>query len=588
MSMSTPSTSNNDTNLSQPPAYCVARVSSSFGDRSGLSLLCCLPDGLLRQAVLPFLKVEELVQLDSATFICVPAQRARLLLELAGTVLDETRDQLEFKLTSASLAWLLRRRVGVRQASVHGDCDMCVQIVGVEVARVVLAHFESLVLRVVGTVGKLLRHCKNLRCLRMYAGSGHNVEETCRNALEAVAVHCTGLQTLSVSRAPVSFASILRVAQGCPGLTVLQLHGADCTITEAQMTALSQHCAGLTELGLPTGATFSAASVAIIANFLALQKLHVSSCMDVTDEWVTAFSQRCTDLREFRADARDTRRSLIDVAMRALALNCPELRVVDLCGNYSITDQGITYISQHCPNLEWLDVSWCYLVSDVSMVAIAQRCKCLRTVYLGSNDGVTDASINALSLHCPSLDTLRFNNKSRGVTESALVTLAQRLPGLQELQIHYFPATTDALILAVAQNCAGMKSLTLDGCGAVTEASIELLLQNCRALGSLWITGLLPMGQLTVNVSEEWARALPQAHPQLSKYFVGRYARWWSAPSFVVVDPEEYLDDDDDDDEDYDDDSDEMEEEEEDEDEVMWEDQDEDENMQEQDDDDDL
>jgi hypothetical protein len=30
-------------------------------DRAGLSLLCALPDGLLRQAVLPFLEVQEIV-----------------------------------------------------------------------------------------------------------------------------------------------------------------------------------------------------------------------------------------------------------------------------------------------------------------------------------------------------------------------------------------------------------------------------------------------------------------------------------------------------------------------------------------------
>jgi hypothetical protein len=58
-------------------------------------------------------------------------------------------------------------------------------------------------------------------------------------------------------------------------------------------------------------------------------------------------------------------------------------------------------------------------------------------VYLGRNGVVTDASINVLSDHCRSLDTL-YLNMSTGVTvtESALVTLVQRLPGLTELLVY--------------------------------------------------------------------------------------------------------------------------------------------------------
>mmetsp|Transcript_26339 Transcript_26339/g.58317 ORF Transcript_26339/g.58317 Transcript_26339/m.58317 type:complete len:145 (-) Transcript_26339:66-500(-) len=79
----------------------------------------------------------------------------------------------------------------------------------------------------------------------------------------------------------------------------------------------------------------------------------------------------------------------------------------------------------------------------------------------------------------------------------------------------------------------------LDGCGAVTEASMDLLVHNCRDLGSLRVTGILePKGQLTIGVSEEWARALPQACPQLRYFLVGRYS--WGSGAFKVKDVDDY------------------------------------------------
>ncbi|KAJ1411210.1 hypothetical protein B484DRAFT_455657 [Ochromonadaceae sp. CCMP2298] len=560
MSMSTPSRSNNNTSLSLFRADSAVRGSSASGDRAGLSLLCCLPDGLLRQKLLPFLKVEELVQLDSATCICVPAQRARLLSELAGTVLGVVGGAGSFHLHSASLGWLLRRRVGVRSAAfsdVYGDSAIgrCVENFGVEIARVVLDPLEYLEVFSTGAIfDKMLQHCKNLRSFEHRGGPWpERGEESCRSALAAVAKHCTGLQSLVVNNPPVSLAVVMEVAQSNPGLTVLNMTCATCTITEAEMVALSQQCRGLTEVGFPLDTTFAAASAAIVAqNWPCMQKLDLTFCYNVTDEWVAAFSQHCRGLREFHGY------NFVGsgAAIKALARNCPELRVVDVQMALGVSDEGVAELSR-CAGLESLNIRWCFGVTDVSIVAIAQHCRGLHKVYLGRNDGVTDASLHALSLHCRTLDTLHLH-KSKGVTEGALVTLAQRLPGLTDLTVYHFPATTDALILAVAQNCAGMKSLTLDGCGAVTEASIDLLVQNCRALESLRVTGLLePQGQLTIDVSEEWARALPQACSQLLRYFlIGRYSWRYGPFKVTAADDRRYADDDPSDhsDEDWDDD----------------------------------
>ncbi|KAJ1416555.1 hypothetical protein B484DRAFT_454249 [Ochromonadaceae sp. CCMP2298] len=251
----------------------------SASDRAGLSLLCCLPDGLLRQAVLPFLKVEEIVQLDSATCICVPVDRARLLSELAGTVLDGGCSTGAFNLHRASMAWLLRRRVAVRSATIDKCCsnagiDSCVERFGAEAVSVVLAPLESLDVLRGEIIEKILRHCKNLRSFQHYGAGGEEAgeeagEESCRSALAAMAEYCTGLHTLVVyftryfNNPPFFIESVMEVAQSNPGLTVLDMRMSTCNITEAQMVALWQQCRGLTEVGFPRETTFAAASASL-------------------------------------------------------------------------------------------------------------------------------------------------------------------------------------------------------------------------------------------------------------------------------------------------------------------------------------
>jgi hypothetical protein len=127
-------------------------------------------------------------------------------------------------------------------------------------------------------------------------------------------------------------------------------------------------------------ASFTAASAAIVAqNWSALQNLDVCGCRNVTDGWVTAFSQHCTGLREFHA--RST--ALTDTSIRALAANCAGLWVVSVSGIDIISDDGITALSWNCAGLESLDVRWCPRVSDASIIAIAQHCRGLRKVYMG-------------------------------------------------------------------------------------------------------------------------------------------------------------------------------------------------------------
>jgi hypothetical protein len=189
-----------------------------LGGSAGGSLALGLPDGLLRQPVLPFLAVEEVVRLQSAVCICEPQDRARLLSQISGAEVVGSRD---FILSEASVAWLLRTRVGVRNAAVYWSkgCGRCLENFGAVMAGDVLGHLVAL--RVMGDypVSKLFQYCGKLRSLDLsflpddWAG---------KDTLHAVATHCTGLLALDLSYTHVSSAWVIQLAQRC-SLTALNL-----------------------------------------------------------------------------------------------------------------------------------------------------------------------------------------------------------------------------------------------------------------------------------------------------------------------------------------------------------------------------
>jgi len=455
-----------------------------LGGSAGGSLALGLPDGLLRQAVLPFLAVEEVVRLQSAVCICEPQDKARLLSQISGAVLEGS---LDFILSDASVAWLLRTRVGVRNASVYWSkgCGRCLENFGAAIAGDVLGHLVAL--RVVDEypVSKLFQYCSKLRSLDL---SKQHSDWAGKDTPHAVATHCTGLLALDLSYTPASSAWVIPLAQRC-SLTSLRLHDIEISdFTDESIARLSEHCPDLVELALPLRADFTHASAGIIAqNCPALQILDVSGCWWLSDEWIIPFSQHCKELRELRmVYGVFSRIHLTDAGITALSLNCTELEVLNISCCEVVSDVGILELASNCPHLQSLNVSGCS-VSDQSIVAVAQRCRGLRMLSMGMGGClVGDAAIIALSLHCTGLQSLSIQ-LCDDMTEGAIVTLARRCTDLRQLEINASPVPTDALLVALTRNCPALERLVLSGCEGVTDAAIYNLALSCGALQHLWV-----------------------------------------------------------------------------------------------------
>ncbi|KAJ1407807.1 hypothetical protein B484DRAFT_456483 [Ochromonadaceae sp. CCMP2298] len=449
-----------------------ARTMLGGSDRAGGSLTFGLPDGLLRQAVLPFLAVEEAVRLHSAVCICEPQDRARLLCQISGAVLEGS---LDFILSDASVAWMLRTRVGVRKAAVYWseDCDRCLESVGAEMAGDVLGHLEAL--RVVGDypVSKLFQYCSKIRSLDL---SKQLPDWAGKETLQAVATHCTGLLALDLSYTHVSCAWVVPLVQRC-SLTALRLYSDELSdFTDESIVRLLEHCADLVELALPPRAGFTLASARVVAQSCPdLQILDVQGCAWLTDEWIRLLSQHCQGLRDLRCV-----NVLTDAGITALSSNCSKLEVLHVQHCKELSGVGILELASNCPHLQSLNVLGCRISGD-SIVAVAERCRGLRVLVCSQ---VTDAAIIALSLHCTGLQSLSVITAGHH-TAGAIITLAERCAGLKELDIDFRPGgATDALLAALA-NCAALERLVLSGCEEVTDAAICSL--RGEGLRFLWV-----------------------------------------------------------------------------------------------------
>ncbi len=65
--------------------------------------------------------------------------------------------------------------------------------------------------------------------------------------------------------------------------------------------------------------------------------------------------------------------ALTDGAMRAVASNCKNLRVLDIRGCWRITDKGLALVAEYCRKLEAVNVTDCRDVTEKSLTRLRLR-----------------------------------------------------------------------------------------------------------------------------------------------------------------------------------------------------------------------
>ncbi|XP_058963941.2 F-box/LRR-repeat protein fbxl-1-like isoform X2 [Pocillopora verrucosa] len=249
--------------------------------------------------------------------------------------------------------------------------------------------------------------------------------------------------------------SILR--RGCQNLTSLDLSQSPHFLTEFAVLCIGKQCKLLTELDL-SGVKVSTSSLKNLSQSCKqLEKITLHRCHRVGEK-----------------------------ALWWLFKNCQKLRHVNLEGNKSVRGQCFFMLPPACENLYLKD---CTQLTDKGMIYIGDKCKNLRIINVSGCITLTDEGVLQLTQHCCMIESLVFSQAGNNVTSQGLQNIAN-LSLLKELDLSKNAVVNDELLFSIGRSCIHLKFLNLDSCeGEITDAGLQCLI-SCYQLFSLVISYL--------------------------------------------------------------------------------------------------
>lgn len=197
----------------------------------------------------------------------------------------------------------------------------------------------------------------------------------------------------------------------------------------------------------------------------------------VCDEVMYALAAYCTSLRSLTMDDGE----ITDCAVATVARVHTDLVELNLHGQ-QLTDGALHAIAQHLPKLENLNLGTCKGISNSGVVALATRCTALKDLSLGGTR-VADAAVSAVAMNCPLLEDLNLWDCD-GVTDESIITLVERCPKINYLQLQGTSITCAALVALAAGECP-LHDLGIEGCSHVSDAGVIAMVPKWRTIERL-------------------------------------------------------------------------------------------------------
>ena len=373
-----------------------------------------LPDEMFRVELLPYLTVDDIVNLDNA---CMDHRyRLQLLEKINGVILIGDQDE---SIKASSFKWLGMRRIYLINMKFVAS-DFYLTPSSIENNYVdQFRYTEHVVMR--GSMRDdiaifIISHCPCL--LSMVIGDQEqSLPQITDQTLQSITEHCTGLQSLNL--------------QGC------QL------ITDASIILISTHC---TEL----------------------QSLNLGLCTQISDASIISISIHCSGLQSLDLEGC---RQISDASIISISIYCTGLQLLSLWHCHQITDASIISISTHCIELQLLDLRNCRQITDASIISISTHCTGLQSIILWNCHKLTDISIISISTHCTGLQSLLLEYCGK-ITDSSIIFISENCTRLKELNISE-TAITDASLIAIAKNCTGLQLLYTYRCFGLSSDELR-------------------------------------------------------------------------------------------------------------------
>ncbi|XP_047329571.1 EIN3-binding F-box protein 1-like [Impatiens glandulifera] len=202
-------------------------------------------------------------------------------------------------------------------------------------------------------------------------------------------------------------------------------------------------------------------------------------------------------------------RGVTNLGFKAVANNCPSLRVLSLWKLSSIDDESLIDIANGCPQLEKLDLSQCPAITDKGLIAVAKRCPGLSSLIIESCPKIGSPSLQAVGSYCPNLKSLTIKNcplvddkgivslmssvgfslsklklEALNVGDYSLAVIGHYGKALTELSIFSLKNTTGKgfWVMGNVQGLQKLRSFFISSCNGVTDVGLEAIGKGCPSL----------------------------------------------------------------------------------------------------------
>jgi len=358
-----------------------------------------LPDDIFRQELLPYLTVDDIVNLDNA---CMNHKyRSQLMDKIRCVILLGDKDQ---SLNASLFKWLGMRRIYLKIMMIVVS-DFYSFLSNIENYYVdQFRYIQHVVMRgpIIDDMAIfIISHCPCLLSIDI-GDYSRRAPQVTDNTLQSIADHCTGLQSLELKSCHViTDTGLITISIHCHDLQSLDVMGCN-LITDASIISISTHYTGLQSLNLIWSSQITDASIISISTYCTgLQSLNLFCCHQITDASIISISTYCTGLQSLNLGGC---RQITDDSIISISTHCTGLQSLDLFRCDHVTDASIISISENCTGLKDIDVSYTNTITDASFIAIAKNCTGLQSL---NTYGCDLLSSDELRHHFKSISELR-------------------------------------------------------------------------------------------------------------------------------------------------------------------------------------
>jgi len=264
-----------------------------------------LPDDMFKQELLPYLTVDDIVNLDNA---CMNHKyRPQILAKIVGVILIGEKDQF---MKASLFKWLGIRRIYLMNILIVVSSNYFLpsflkNFNVVDMGNDYKDQFrytQHVVMR--GPIRDdmaifIISNCPCLLSFDISALKGFSslYPQVTDHTLQSIAEHCTCLQSLSFRDCrAITDAGLITISEHCTNLK--SLHVYFCIyITDYSITSVSTYCTGLQSLNLCSCHQIEDASIISISTHCTGLQRCIFSCIKITDASLIAIAKNCTGLQ---------------------------------------------------------------------------------------------------------------------------------------------------------------------------------------------------------------------------------------------------------------------------------------------------